>query len=160
MKDNIFYSSPLGTLEIQIKNHKLYSIQKASPSKTSACGLGKMSGPDKELIKKTILFLNHYFLGKQKENLFLPVFLRGSLFQQKVWHCLTQIPYGQTKCYSDIAKVLGSPYLARAVGLACGKNPFLIIVPCHRVVAKKGLGGFALGLMAKKFLLTHEQKYK
>ncbi len=89
----------------------------------------------------------------------LPLVVRGSAFQQKVWHCLQTIPHGETRSYSEVAQAVGVPEARRAVGSACATNPFLILVPCHRVVAQKGLGGFALGLPAKQFLLKHEQKF-
>ncbi len=82
---------------------------------------------------------------------------KGTIFQQQVWQALLQIPYGQTRTYSEIAAQIGRPRAVRAVGTAIGKNPIPIIVPCHRVVAKNGLGGFSLGLPIKKRLLQIEQ---
>ena len=84
------------------------------------------------------------------------LFNRGTDFQRKVWQELIKIPYGQTWTYGEVAKAIGSPKAVRAVGSACACNPYLILVPCHRVVSKKGLGGFALGLTAKKKLLKYE----
>lgn len=82
----------------------------------------------------------------------------GTPFQQKVWHAIFQIPLGQTQTYSEIAKIVGSG--PRAVANACGANQLPILVPCHRVVAKNGLGGFMQGadggLAIKKWLLKHE----
>ena len=162
MKYSFLYPSPLGTLEIQIKNHQIYSVSKPakaldSPLLNPALGSECSNQNSPNITQKIKRFLYAYFSGQNKEPPSLPLFLRGSVFQQKVWQCLCKIPYGQTKCYSDIAQALGSLHLTRAVGSACAQNPFLIIVPCHRVVAKKGLGGFALGLPTKKFLLKHEQ---
>ena len=68
------------------------------------------------------------------------------------------MPYGKTITYKELARKLGKPKGARAVGQSCAKNPFLIVVPCHRVVAQNHLGGFALGLKAKKTLLKGENK--
>jgi len=82
---------------------------------------------------------------------------RGNQFQRKVWSLLTQIPYGATRTYGQLAGVLGDPGLARAVGAANGQNPLSIIVPCHRVVGSTGrLAGYAGGLERKAFLLDLE----
>jgi methylated-DNA-[protein]-cysteine S-methyltransferase len=78
-------------------------------------------------------------------------------FYQSVWKELLKIPYGKTTTYSAIAELLGNPTASRAVGMANGRNPIAIIVPCHRVIAKSGhLQGFAHGLEMKRQLLLHE----
>lgn len=77
-------------------------------------------------------------------------------FIRKVWGRLRKIPWGQALTYGELAADLGNPRGSRAVGQACGKNPLLLIVPCHRVVADAGLGGFALGLEWKAALLALE----
>ncbi len=89
----------------------------------------------------------------------LPVRLAGSKHQLDVWQAMREIASGTTKTYGDIANDVGSN--ARAVGTACGKNPMPIVVPCHRIVATNGLGGFMGGkrddpLAIKRWLLTHE----
>jgi methylated-DNA-[protein]-cysteine S-methyltransferase len=101
--------------------------------------------------------LKQYFdKNRQKFKINLSIFL-GIQFQRKVWEELVKIPYGETRSYKDIADKLGNVKLARAVGMACGANPFLIVVPCHRVVATKGgLGGYSAGLNLKKYLLELE----
>ena len=101
--------------------------------------------------------LNWYFEGKLTK-FQIPIYNRGTDFQKKVWLALQDIPWGHTKKYSQIAKELKRPKAYRAVGNSCGKNPFLIVVPCHRVLSRSGLGGFALGLKTKKYLLNLEQK--
>ena len=90
----------------------------------------------------------------------LPIRLAGSKHQLDVWEAMRRIPAGQTVTYGELAASIGSN--ARAVGTACGKNPLPIVVPCHRVVAATGLGGFMGGkkaapLAIKRWLLTHEQ---
>jgi O-6-methylguanine DNA methyltransferase len=81
----------------------------------------------------------------------------GTPFQQKVWRAMLTIPRGETRSYAWIAKRIGKPKAARAVGAACGANPVPIIVPCHRVLASDGtLGGFGGGLALKKQLLKLE----
>jgi AraC family transcriptional regulator of adaptative response/methylated-DNA-[protein]-cysteine methyltransferase len=88
----------------------------------------------------------------------LPVDVRGTAFQQRVWQELRRIPRGQTRSYGDVAAAVGSPRAARAVGTACGSNPVGIVVPCHRVIASDGgLGGYAWGLDAKRKLLDRER---
>jgi O-6-methylguanine DNA methyltransferase len=83
----------------------------------------------------------------------------GTAFQRSVWRALQRIPYGATKSYGEIAREIGSPGAARAVGMACGRNPIPILVPCHRVVAHgHKLGGFSAGLHWKKRLLALEEK--
>ncbi len=81
----------------------------------------------------------------------------GTAFQRKVWRTLQQIPYGETRSYAWVARRIGKPKAARAVGAACGANPIPVIIPCHRVVASDGsLGGFTAGLAWKRKLLRLE----
>ncbi|MEI8205314.1 MAG: methylated-DNA--[protein]-cysteine S-methyltransferase [Kiritimatiellales bacterium] len=80
----------------------------------------------------------------------------GTDFQKSVWRELKKIPRGQTRTYGEIASAIGKPKAARAVGAACGANPLPIFIPCHRVVAKNGLGGFGGGLPWKVLLLKME----
>ena len=80
----------------------------------------------------------------------------GTDFQKSVWRELKKIPRGQTRTYGEIASTIGKPKAARAVGAACGANPLPIFIPCHRVVAKNGLGGFGGGLPWKVLLLKME----
>jgi AraC family transcriptional regulator, regulatory protein of adaptative response / methylated-DNA-[protein]-cysteine methyltransferase len=89
----------------------------------------------------------------------LPVDVRGTAFQQRVWQELRRIPRGETRSYGEVAAAVGAPGGARAVGQACGSNPVAIIVPCHRVVtAAGGLGGYAWGVDVKEALLAREQE--
>lgn len=83
----------------------------------------------------------------------------GTDFQQRCWQALQQIPYGETRSYSDIANTIGHPKAARAVGLANHRNPIPIIIPCHRVIGAKGqLTGYAYGLALKQQLLNLERQ--
>ena len=100
--------------------------------------------------------LNDYFCG-ELNSFSMPLAAKGTEFQKQVWHALTQIPYGQTCSYQDVANAIGNPNAVRAVGLANGKNPISVIVPCHRVIGKSGkLTGYAGGLAVKKALLELE----
>lgn len=100
--------------------------------------------------------ITEYKNGKRKK-FDLPLKFEGTDFQVKVWKNLAKIPFAKTVSYQDLANKAGSPKGFRAVGSACGKNPLLIVVPCHRVLPKSGgLGGFAGGLWLKEELLTIE----
>jgi methylated-DNA-[protein]-cysteine S-methyltransferase len=101
--------------------------------------------------------LTEYFAG-QRSVFQLPLAPTGTPFQQRVWWQLQQIPLGQTCSYGQLALAIGQPTAVRAVGMANGRNPISIIVPCHRVVGSTGeLTGYAGGLAAKRWLLAHEQ---
>ena len=82
--------------------------------------------------------------------------LRGTAFQKSVWEADRRIPYGQTRTYAEVARAIGKPRAVRAVGGANGKNPVPLLVPCHRIVARDGLGGFTGGLHHKRRLLALE----
>lgn len=101
--------------------------------------------------------LDGYFSGRLK-NFSHPPSQHGTPFQRKVWQAIAEIPAGQVATYQELARKTGSH--PRAVGGACGKNPLALVVPCHRVVAKHGLGGFSSGgseaLNIKRWLLAHE----
>jgi len=100
--------------------------------------------------------LKEYFAGARRE-FDLPLKMAGSEFQQRVWRELTKIPFGKTWSYGQLAKRIGNPNGSRAVGLANGRNPIAIIVPCHRVIGADGsLTGFGGGIDRKQWLLTHE----
>lgn len=101
--------------------------------------------------------LEAYFAGELKEFI-LELRLHGTPFQRTVWEQLVRIPYGETRSYGDLADALGNPKASRAVGLANGKNPVGIIVPCHRVVGSDGsLTGYGGGVGRKQRLLDFER---
>ena len=100
--------------------------------------------------------IGEYFINIRKE-LDFPVELRGTPFQLEVWNLLRQIPYGHTMTYGQVANRLGRPNAVRAVGQAVGRNPCLILIPCHRVLGRNGkLTGFSAGIEWKKQLLSLE----
>jgi len=98
-----------------------------------------------------------YFAGELTQ-FELPLRPQGTPFQQRVWTALRTIPYGSTLSYGALAQRIGHPQAARAVGLANGRNPLSIVVPCHRVIGAKGeLTGYSGGVERKRWLLAHEQ---
>ena len=110
-----------------------------------------------QFIIKTIAQLKEYFSGRRK-TFDIDLHFEGTVFQNRVWKALVEIPFGKTVAYKDIARKIKNPKAVRAVGTANGKNPFCIIVPCHRVIAADGsIGGYAGGIPAKRQLLQIEQ---
>jgi methylated-DNA-[protein]-cysteine S-methyltransferase len=104
--------------------------------------------------------LKAYFKGQRKTFDLNLATCWGTPFQRRVWQALTQIPYGQTTTYGQIAQAMGNPKAVRAVGAAIGQNPHSIVVPCHRVLGAKGaLTGFSGGLHRKQYLLQHEASH-
>jgi len=100
--------------------------------------------------------LREYFDGRRR-TFDVPLELAGNPFEQRVWGALRRIPYGETVSYGQIAAEIGQPTAARAVGLANGRNPVAVIVPCHRVIGANGtLTGYGGGLERKQFLLDLE----
>ncbi|SFQ02114.1 methylated-DNA-[protein]-cysteine S-methyltransferase [Amycolatopsis arida] len=114
--------------------------------------------PDAAPFGPVIEQLAEYFTGTRRE-FDVPMSLTGTPFQRTVWAALRDIPYGETVSYGELAERIGRPTAARAVGLANGKNPIGIIVPCHRVMGATGhLTGYGGGLERKQLLLDVEQR--
>ena len=97
------------------------------------------------------------YLAGERKTFNTDIEIEGTEFQKKVWRALSDIPYGETRTYKQIAESIGHPKACRAVGTACGANKFPIVIPCHRAVASSGLGGFIFGLELKQELLDLEQ---
>lgn len=115
-----------------------------------------MQDRDHPILRETIRQLEAYFTGGL-EAFSLPLAFEGTAFQRDVWNALLSIPRGETRSYAEIARQIGRPAAARAVGAANGRNPISIVVPCHRVIGAAGaLTGFAGGLEAKAYLLALE----
>ena len=101
--------------------------------------------------------LSSYFVGELTE-FRIPLTVKGTPFQEKVWKGLLDIPYGETRSYEGLAQAIGHPRAVRAVGRANGQNQIAIVIPCHRVINKNGkMGGYGGGLWRKQFLLNLEQ---
>ncbi|WP_309713809.1 methylated-DNA--[protein]-cysteine S-methyltransferase [Armatimonas sp.] len=112
--------------------------------------------PTLPIFQKAATQLAEYFAG-QRTTFSLPLAPTGTAFQKRVWAELIKIPYGQTISYGELARRIGNPSASRAVGLANGKNPLSIIVPCHRVIGASGkLTGYGGGLARKEALLSLE----
>ena len=110
-------------------------------------------------LKEVVDGLDAYFNGMLHQ-FEVPLDPVGSDFQRKVWHSLSEIPFGQTRTYGQIAKAIRQPKATRAVGLANNQNPIAIIVPCHRVIGANGsLTGYGGGLHRKRWLLDHEARF-
>ena len=107
------------------------------------------------ILKEAATQLQEYFAGARTE-FDLPMELDGTPFQREVWGELSRIPYGETISYGELARRVGRPKGPRAVGQANGRNPIAIIVPCHRVLASNGIGGYGGGLTCKRALLALE----
>lgn len=117
----------------------------------------KEKTPATKILKETKKQLDEYFAG-QRQTFEIPLDMRGTDFQKKVWAELAKIPFGETLSYRDIAKKIKNEKAVRAVGTANGRNPVSILVPCHRVIQANGtLGGYAGGLSLKEFLLDLEK---
>jgi methylated-DNA-[protein]-cysteine S-methyltransferase len=145
--------SPVGRLVLESDGEVLRAIWLPHQAAgASAPGAGADAPP---VLKETATQLAEYFDGT-RTSFDVPMELDGTPFQREVWAELTRIPYGQTISYGELARRVGRPKGPRAVGQANGKNPIPIIVPCHRVVASNGLGGYAGGLPLKQALLAGE----
>jgi methylated-DNA-[protein]-cysteine S-methyltransferase len=147
--------SPIGPLTLVAEDGALVVLsmqsQKRGPDTAS---LGER---DDQAFTDVVQQLGDYFAGERTE-FDVPLRPEGDPFKQRVWALLRQIPYGETRSYGDLARELGDPNLAQAVGAANGRNPIGIIVPCHRVIGADGsLVGYAGGLDRKRFLLALEE---
>jgi methylated-DNA-[protein]-cysteine S-methyltransferase len=153
--ENIFKTTietSVGYLELTSDQHFLLSV-----SFVEKPGVITDFQPDN--LKNSVIQLVEYFDGKRKE-FDLNLQPAGTDFQLKVWEEVKKIPFGKTVSYLDIAIKTGSKNNTRAVGLANGKNPIPIIIPCHRIIGTNGkLTGYAGGLERKKWLLQHELQF-
>jgi len=145
------YSSPIGNIGLLIEDLNLISISLTNPVLK-----GIEAKKDPESFKYIIAQLDEYFFeGRKKFDIAFKI--SPTNFRLKVYQEMQKIPYGKSITYSDLAGKVGSPKAFRAVGTACGKNPLPLIIPCHRVKAQSGLGGFTGGLDIKRFLLNLER---
>ena len=150
MEKIFFYETPVGKLCIGEENGAITRVTWRQIPEESIL-------EETELILECKTQLDAYFRGERK-GFDLPLLPKGTAFQQKVWKALTEIPYGETRTYGEMAAAVGNPKAARAVGMANNKNPIGIIIPCHRVVGASGkLVGYAGGMDRKEWLLELEK---
>lgn len=157
--------TPLGEIHLAADNERLLALAlpNISPGEFSARmraryeknGLGDSFGDGNRITEMAAKQVVEYLEGRR--HIFeLPFVLQTTPFQKRVLDAVSRIPYGQTQTYSRIAAEVGSPRAARAVGMANARNPLPLVVPCHRVVASSGLGGYGGGLDMKRRLLDLE----
>jgi methylated-DNA-[protein]-cysteine S-methyltransferase len=156
------YDSPLGTYVVGSSSRGVICV-KTDSHMTSLVSRWRREGIEvKDAAGQNdgvIAELEAYFTGALHD-FTVPLDIRGTDFQRKVWELLLAIPYGQTRSYGQIAGALGRPKASRAVGQAIGTNPVAIIVPCHRVIGVSGgLVGYGGGLHRKQALLELEARY-
>lgn len=145
MKTYVVNESPVGAYTIGYDGDVIVSVH---------FGAAEESAPSPVALEAERQ-LAQYFAGERKV-FDLPIRMDGTEFQRKVWRALCDIPYGEVRTYGEIARAVGNPRACRAIGGANHKNPICIIVPCHRVVAANGIGGYGEGIGIKKYLLELE----
>jgi len=153
-----YWDSPVGPLLLAGDDAALRVIGFPKDGKPQKPEAGWTESAARGVLAEAVKQLREYFAGKRME-FDLPLVSEGTAFQRSVWKCLSEIPYGETISYAELAKRVGNPKAARAVGSANGKNPLPIVIPCHRVIAADGtLGGFGGGLPTKAKLLDLERR--
>jgi methylated-DNA-[protein]-cysteine S-methyltransferase len=145
------YDTPIGRLVLECDGDVLIGIWLPDERRH-----GRNDADDVlPVLKETASQLDEYFAG-ERTDFDVPMELDGTDFQREVWAELTRIPYGETISYGELARRVGRPSAPRAVGQANGRNPIPVIVPCHRVLASNGIGGYGGGLKVKRALLAVE----
>jgi len=152
----IMRKSPIGPVALSAASTGLTRVQ------LLVGDLGRAGSPlaseDVPVIREAERQLEEYFAG-QRTDFELPLAPAGSEFQRQVWQAVSAVPYGTTASYGDIARIIGRPRAARAVGRANATNPLALIVPCHRIVSSSGeLTGYGGGLDTKRWLLAQETR--
>lgn len=147
--NTVYLDSPLGRLRLTAQNGRLSRVDLLHAPEE------QQPMPD-AVMEAAACQLKEYFAGARRV-FELPLAPQGTAFQQAVWQALACVPYGTVVTYAQLAAVIGQASACRAVANAVGKNPLLILLPCHRVVAGNGIGGFSAGLDVKRWLLHLEQ---
>jgi methylated-DNA-[protein]-cysteine S-methyltransferase len=145
------YEAPIGRLVLECDGDVLVGIWLPNERRNVRNDADDMP----PVLKETASQLDEYFAG-ERTDFDLPMELDGTDFQREVWNELSRIPYGETISYGELARRVGRPSAPRAVGQANGRNPIPVIVPCHRVLASNGIGGYGGGLKVKRQLLAVE----
>lgn len=150
---SLIHESPIGPLTLHSNGRALTGVEFDNPKYPLPRSPSGRDG----VLDAARRQLDLYFAGKLKA-FDLPLAAEGTAFQQRVWAALRAIPFGATKSYGELAAAIDAPKAQRAVGLANGRNPISIIVPCHRVIGASGaLTGFGGGIARKQALLALEQ---
>jgi methylated-DNA-[protein]-cysteine S-methyltransferase len=150
-----YFESPIGRLLLTSDGAALTGLYMEPSHKTQSTD-GWTEDVTVAPLSAAVRQLTEYFAGSRRE-FDLPLRFQGTTFQTRVWRELAEIPYGQTWSYGQLAKRIDNPTASRAVGLANGRNPISILVPCHRVIGADGsLTGYGGGLERKRWLLAHE----
>jgi len=162
MQQTLYYktiNAPIGPLKLMASDKGLCALMFDGGRNSKIYFDGAIEQSDTHpVLQKAEKQLAEYFAGKRVD-FDLPLDMRGTVFQLKAWRELQKIPYGQTISYAEQARRVGDVKKARAVGMANGRNPIAIIVPCHRVIGTSGaLVGFGGGLKTKQYLLDIECK--
>ena len=144
------FNSPIGPLGLLADKEKILKL-----SFKGLKDINEEAKEDPSKFKLIIEELDEYFIGERKR-FSVDYLIKTSPFATRVYKEMARIPYGETLSYGDLAQKCGNKLAYRAVGTACGKNPLPLIIPCHRVTASNGLGGFGGGLDTKRFLLNLE----
>jgi len=152
--DVTYFKSPVGWLRISANDKGLTAVEFVRRASAQGKPIRNTH------LRMAVNQLKEYFTGRRKSfDVPLSEEFQDPSFSKKVWRQLAEIPFGRTQSYGEIASAVREPRAARAVGGACGRNRFLILIPCHRVIASDGsLGGFALDLNIKRQLLNHERR--
>jgi methylated-DNA-[protein]-cysteine S-methyltransferase len=145
------YDAPIGSLVLECDGDVLVGLWLPNERRHARSDADDVP----PVLKETASQLDEYFAG-ERTDFDVPMELDGTEFQRDVWAELTRIPYGETISYGELARRVGRPNGPRAVGQANGRNPIPVIVPCHRVLASNGIGGYGGGLKCKRALLTIE----
>ncbi len=157
--DNLFCTSrrfPIGEIGVVCSERGLREVNVRKPSGTFSGNHRSDRKPQAALARRVLAEIGEFLQGRRRK-FTVPLDLQGTEFQLQVWKALLRIPYGQTRSYGEIARAVGNPKAARAVGMANHCNPLAIVVPCHRVVASDGsLGGYGGGVEMKSRLLRLE----
>ena len=154
MMEHFFMESPLGTLTLVHTDGTLSGLY--MPDHLRGPGLEALGSRARSGFETVVEQLHEYF-NRRRTQFTLPIAATGTAFQRRIWDLLRAIPYGETRTYAQLADTIGNRAAIRAVGLANGRNPISIVVPCHRVVGSDGsLTGYAGGLDRKRFLLDLE----
>jgi methylated-DNA-[protein]-cysteine S-methyltransferase len=147
------FKSPIGIVRLTASDRGITEVLFAEEAQIS-------STPAPAFLQECLVQLNEYFEGKRTSFDSLPLAIRGTDFQQRVWDAASGIPYGSTDTYGNLVRAIGMNGGAQAVGSALSRNPLCIIVPCHRVLPQSDtgdVGGYAGGVWRKEWLLKHEQ---